>query len=72
MKVTNENMLRGCIQEAQTASILLTQAIAGIRTCASPQSPQEARVFWLLRTNSRAIDEINNLLDAIELTGHED
>jgi hypothetical protein len=68
MKVTNENMLRGCIQDAQSASVLLTQAIVGIGTCAVPRSPREAQVFRLLRANAQAI---NLLLSAIELTGQE-
>jgi hypothetical protein len=63
MKVTNENMLRGCIQDAQGASVLLTQAIVGIGTCAVPRSPREAQVFRLLRAN---VEAINLLLLALE------
>jgi hypothetical protein len=63
MKVTNdENMLRGCIQDAQSASVLLTLAIVGIGTCTVPRSPREAKVFRLLR----AVEAINLLLLALE------
>jgi hypothetical protein len=64
----NENMLRGCLQEAQTASVLLTQAIAGIGTCALPRTLEEAQVSRLLR-DARAIQL---RLLAIELTGQDE
>jgi hypothetical protein len=69
MKVTNENQLRGCVQEVQVACVSLTQAIVGIETCAVPRSPREAQVFRLLSANTLAI---NLLLSLIELTGPED
>jgi hypothetical protein len=68
MVITNENMLRVCIQDAQGASVLLTQAIVGIGTCAVPQSPREAQVFRLLRAN---LEAINLLLSTFEWTAHE-
>ena len=69
MKVTNENQLRGCVQEAQVACASLTQAIVGLSTCAVPCSPKEAQVFRLLSANTLAI---NMLLSVIELTGQEE
>jgi hypothetical protein len=68
MNITNENLLRGCIQEAQCASVSLTQAIAGIETCAWPQSRKEVQVLRLLRANSEAI---SLLLQSIDLTRDE-
>jgi hypothetical protein len=69
MKVINENQLRGCIQEAQRASVALTQAIAGIETSAVPRSLREAQVFRLL---TKANAQINLLLSVVELTGHDE
>lgn len=69
MKVTNENQLRGCVQEAQVACASLTQAIVGLKTCAVPCSPKEAQVFRLLSANTLAV---NMLLSVIELTGQEE
>ena len=69
MVITNENMLRGCIQDAQGASILLAQAIVGMGTCAAPRSPREAQVFRLLRAN---LEAINLLLSTFEWAVHED
>jgi hypothetical protein len=65
----NENLFRGCIQEAQIASFLLTQAIVAIGECASPQTPSEERTFRLLRVSTY---NINLLLTSIPLTGQED
>jgi hypothetical protein len=69
MKVINENQLRGCIQEAQRASVALTQAIAGIETSAVQRSLREAQVFRLLKANAQAI---KMLLSVIELTGQDE
>jgi hypothetical protein len=69
MIVTNENQLRGCVQEAQRASVALTHAIIGIETSAVPRSTREAQVFRLLKANTQAI---NMLLSVIELTGQDE
>jgi hypothetical protein len=68
MKATNENLLRGCIQEAQYASTSLTQAISGIEASAVPNTTREAQAIRLLKANAQAI---NMLLGLFELTGAE-
>lgn len=68
MRSSNENLFRGCMQEAQVASISLTQAIAGIEASAVPGTIREAQVVRLLNANARAIVLLLSLMD---LTEHE-
>jgi hypothetical protein len=56
------------MQEAQVASISLTQAIAGIEASAVPGTIREAQVVRLLNANARAIVLLLSLMD---LTEHE-
>jgi hypothetical protein len=68
MRSSNENLFRGCMQEAQVASTSLTQAIAGIEASAVPGTIREAQVVRLLNANARAIVLLLSLMD---LTEHE-
>ena len=66
MRSSNENLFRGCMQEAQVASTSLTQAIAGIEASAVPGTIREAQVVRLLNANARAIVLLLSLMDLTE------